>query len=85
MGHSVSDGIIFDTIKVAAGTIRDDILRRAEEKKINIRQFDNGEARATIEIHFLYVLCSLVYHLTRLSVLMISVTFYTYLVVMIVR
>ena len=42
-GHSVEGGTIFDTIKVTAvkGDIRD-VLKRAEEKRINIRQFENG-------------------------------------------
>ena len=42
-GHSVEGGTIFDTIKVTAvtGDIGD-ILKRAEEKRINIRQFEDG-------------------------------------------
>ena len=43
LGHAVKDGVVFDTIKVTANGNPDSVLHRAEEKKINLRQFSNGE------------------------------------------
>jgi glycine dehydrogenase len=42
LGYSVLDGPRFDTVKLSAGSLRNRILERAEEARINLREFPDG-------------------------------------------
>jgi hypothetical protein len=38
----MDDNVVFDTVRVTPKGDREDILRRAKDKRINIRQLDDG-------------------------------------------
>jgi glycine dehydrogenase len=42
LGYSVLEGPRFDTVKLTAGPLRNRILERAEEARINLREFPDG-------------------------------------------
>ena len=46
-GHTVLDGPFFDTIEVScSSSVRETVLQRAKEKRVNLRHFEDGSVSA---------------------------------------
>jgi glycine dehydrogenase len=48
-GHTMDDNVVFDTVRVTPKGDREDILRRAKDKRINIRQLDDGSFGVSLD------------------------------------